>query len=121
MITLFEDIEEKVNMTFAHTSNEGEGRDSIDAGVAMINNALHFDDQKPIDFMNSPKLYISEECINLIFAMSTYTGADGQKGACKDPIDTLRFAYLKHCEYQPGWEEARKQGVRQSGNGGGCY
>lgn len=121
MITLFEDIEEKVNLSFAHTSNEGEGRDSIDAGVAMINDALYFDDTKPIDFMNSPKLYICEDCINLIFALSTYTGADGQKGACKDPVDTLRFAYLKHCEYQQGWEQARRSGISQINSGRGCY
>jgi hypothetical protein len=121
MITLFEDIEEKVNMTFLHTSNEGEGRDSIDAGVSMINNALHVDDQKPISYMNSPKLFICEDCTNLIFAMSTYTGADGQKGACKDPIDVLRMPFLKHCEYQEGWEAARKTGIRRGGSGGGIY
>lgn len=122
MITLFEDIEEKVGLTFAHTSNEGEGRDSIDAGVAMINDALYYDDQKPLSLMNSPKLYICDDCVNLIFALSTYTGADGQKGACKDPIDTLRFAFLKHCEYQEGWEAIRRgHGKASARTGGGIY
>jgi len=121
MITLFEDIEDKANLIFAHTSNEGEGRDSIDAGVSMINDALYFDDSKPVDFMNCPKLYICEDCINLIFSLATYTGADGQKGACKDPIDCLRFFYLKRCEYQQGWEEARRGGGTGYASGGGVY
>jgi phage terminase large subunit-like protein len=121
MITLFEDIEQKVNLVFAHTSNEGEGRDSIDAGVAMINDALYFDDQKPLSLMNSPKLYICEDCLNLIFALATYTGSDGQKGACKDPVDCLRFAYLKRLEYQPGWDDARQRGRAAVAMGGGVY
>ncbi len=37
------------------------------------------------------KLYISEACKNVIFALQYYTGADGQKGACKEAIDCLRY------------------------------
>jgi hypothetical protein len=38
-------------------------------------------------------LMIAEGCINLRWALSNWTGADGDKGACKDPIDCLRWFY----------------------------
>lgn len=37
------------------------------------------------------RLFVSERCKNTIFALSYYTGADGQRGACKEPIDCLRY------------------------------
>lgn len=39
------------------------------------------------------KLYISAACKNTIFALQHMTGADGQKGACKEPIDCLRYGF----------------------------
>lgn len=65
--------------------------DDIGEGVISIQNALDYDEAQPISFFNKPKLLISSECHNLIFAMQTWTGQDGQKGACKDPIDCLRY------------------------------
>jgi hypothetical protein len=37
-------------------------------------------------------LFVSEECRNLIDCLRMWTGADGLKGAAKDPIDLLRYA-----------------------------
>lgn len=37
------------------------------------------------------KMYVAKSCINTIFALQHFTGADGQKGACKDLIDCLRY------------------------------
>ena len=37
------------------------------------------------------RLFVSERCKNTLFALSYYTGADGQRGACKEPIDCLRY------------------------------
>lgn len=37
------------------------------------------------------KLKVARSCVNVIFALQHYTGADGQKGACKDFIDCLRY------------------------------
>lgn len=66
--------------------------DNITEGVNAINAWLEYDDAKPISMDNEPVLYISEECRNLIDCMRMWTGADGQKGAAKDPIDLLRYA-----------------------------
>jgi phage terminase large subunit-like protein len=68
--------------------------DGIDEGIAMVNSALSYNPEKPIDARNQPRLYISEKCKNTIYALQTYTGADGKKGAAKDPVDALKFVVL---------------------------
>jgi phage terminase large subunit-like protein len=73
---------------------------SIDEGVAIINDWLGYDKTRPIDALNQPKLFVSWDCENLIFALKEWTGADGQKGACKDPIDTLRYLAVMNPTYE---------------------
>jgi len=68
--------------------------DGIDEGIAMVNSALSYNPEKPIDARNQPRLYISEKCKNTIYALQTYTGADGKKGAAKDPVDAIKFVVL---------------------------
>jgi hypothetical protein len=65
--------------------------DQIDEGVTLINNLFSFDDRQPLSVLNEPRLFISETCANTIFAVKTWTGADGRHGATKDPIDLLRY------------------------------
>jgi phage terminase large subunit-like protein len=82
----------------------------IEEGVALINDLLSYRQDAPLDFENAPKLYVSDACKNLIFALRTWTGADGEKGASKDPVDCLRYAVkhglehvdLVNTEYRPG-------------------
>jgi hypothetical protein len=64
---------------------------SIDQGVAIINDWLFYDQSKPVNYINQPKLFVSEKCDNLIYCMKEWTGQDGDKGATKDPIDCLRY------------------------------
>jgi hypothetical protein len=63
----------------------------IEEGVALINDALAHDPGQPLSILNEPKLYISKRCENLIYSLREWTGADGEKGASKDPIDCLRY------------------------------
>jgi hypothetical protein len=114
MVTLIEQLEAECGLTFYPTCSGT--RESIDGGVDMINDALFYDPEKPVDFFNRPRLYISEACQSLIFALSTWTGEDGQKGATKDPIDCLRFLFLANCEFVA----ARGSGVNER-RGGGVY
>lgn len=44
-----------------------------------------------IDLLAHNKIKFSSNCHNLIFAFENFTGTDGQKGACKDPLDALRY------------------------------
>lgn len=63
----------------------------IESGVAIINDMLFYDQEKPMTILNEPRLYISEDCPNLIYALREWTNLDGDKGACKDPVDVLRY------------------------------
>ncbi len=84
-------IDEMADLGMLFTATPG---DSIDEGVSMINDALSYNPEKPVDARNQPKLYISESCKNVIYALQTYTAADGKKGATKDFIDLLRYVCL---------------------------
>jgi hypothetical protein len=110
--TLFEEFDD-VGMMFYETGADVKA--SIDAGVEMINAALHYNAEQPlVDVINCPRLFVSSRCRNLIFALKTWTGRDGGKGATKDPVDCLRYFFLKHCVYV-----AEQQGTMATG--GGCY
>ncbi len=70
------------------------GRDGlyhILEGVNLINEWLCYDPDKEISQLNSPQLYISDKCGNLIECLKMWTGAQGNSGASKDFIDLLRY------------------------------
>jgi hypothetical protein len=64
--------------------------DPIDEGVSLINSLLDFDTENG----KEAKLYISAECKAVIFALKVWSGRDEKLGACKDPIDCLRYMAL---------------------------
>ena len=86
--TLIEEMEE-VGMTFLPTPGE-----NIDEGVDMINTALDYDASRPVDALNEPRLYVVGDCENTIYALQEWTGTDGRHGACKDPVDNVRYAMM---------------------------
>lgn len=92
-VTLLEQFDD-IGLTFLPTPG-----DDIAEGVQMLNDLLYYDENKPIDFFNKPKLRIADSCKNTIFAFQTWTGADGQKGATTDPIACARYAALADCQY----------------------
>lgn len=75
------------------------GRGGGDGSLRMINDKLFYDNKRPIDHTNQPKLYVVETCPNVSYALKEWTGKDGQHGACKDPIDDLRMFVLSGSEY----------------------
>lgn len=83
----------------------------VEEGKGMINDALSYDDQLPLNVLNSPKLFISRKCQNTIYCLRTWTGLDGERGASKDPIDCLRYALKSGIEFI-GAERMRSTGVR---------
>jgi hypothetical protein len=77
-----------------------------DGSIELINTALSYDEKLPIgEFspvlgrINEPNLMITDQCPNTIYALKTWTGKDGGHGACKDPIDCIRGAYLSELDY----------------------
>ena len=71
----------------------------VDQRIAAINSDLSYDSTKPMTAMNEPKLYIADDCHNLIWCLSEHTGRDGQKGASKDPIDCLGMLLISKVEH----------------------
>jgi len=71
----------------------------VDQRMAAINSALSFDGSKPLTPINEPKLYIVDDCQNLIMSLSEHVGSDGQKGASKDPIDCLGMLLTSRLEH----------------------
>lgn len=75
----------------------------IDEGVQAVNNDLSYNLDDPISAINEPKIYVSEDCPNLIYSLREWTNEDGDKGACKDPVDTLRYLIsMEPCYVPPG-------------------
>lgn len=66
----------------------------IEEGVTMINDLLDYNPEQPIDSLNTPRLFVHEDCKNLRFALSVWTGRDGKTSASKDFVDVLRYYCL---------------------------
>lgn len=91
LIEAFEDLE----LDFLPAPGEHEKE-----GITAVNNALGgYDPNQPIGPGNSPELFISRDCGNVIWTLENYTGKDGPKGASKDVADVLRYAELAELEY----------------------
>jgi phage terminase large subunit-like protein len=85
----------------------------ITEGVNLINELLDYNEDLPIDAMNEPALYISEDCQQVIDCLRIWTGAAGEKGASKDFIDLLRYAVTEDLNHVSTEEMAV--------HGGGTY
>ena len=99
-LTLIEQMSE-LEMEFLAASGK-----EIDEGTTLVNDLLDYDEDVAIgEFsprlarVNEPRLFISENCPNTIYAVREWTGKDKQHGACKDPVDLLRYASLAGLEY----------------------
>ena len=71
----------------------------IDNGLMLIKSLLKYDDNKPLDSMNSPKIYFSDRCQNIIYAMSEYTAKGGKDENTKDCIDVIRYLAVSNIQY----------------------
>jgi hypothetical protein len=68
----------------------------IREGVIRTNEFLAWNSDQPLcRGINAPRLFVSERCQQLIWALQNWTGEDGDSGACKDFIDDLRYLVLE--------------------------
>ena len=74
----------------------------LEEGVAVLNDWFSYDQNEPISTVNQPKLFISEECKNLMWSLREWTGIDNEKGASKDPIDALRYIAVMQPDFTGG-------------------
>ena len=97
--TLIEQLDDD-GMSFMASKSEKQIFSGSESGsIRLISDALYYDESKPIDHLNQPHLYVLNTCPNIIYALLNWTGRDGQRGACKDPIDLLRMAELSDLNY----------------------
>lgn len=94
LLALSEDEKEDEPMSFIPAAGV-----PVPQREAAINDALAYDVTKEITVFNEPKLYIVEDCYNLVHCLEQHTGKDGQKGATKDPIDCLGMALTSPIEW----------------------
>lgn len=94
-ITLIDDFDE-IGLSFEAAPGDGV-RDTIE-GEASINAALAFNAKEDGSYFNRPHFFLADNMVNSIFALMTYTGADGSKGAVKDWVDLYRYYFRSHCE-----------------------
>ena len=87
----------------------------IDDGLQALISKMSWDTSKAMDSVNRPKFYVSEECGNIIAALSEYTGEGGLKEAWKDPVDVLRYAAIA------GIDHVDSKHFKTTRQGGGGY
>jgi hypothetical protein len=63
----------------------------VDHGLQLITDRLGYDTEKEVGPLNSPRLFISDQCLNLIECLKNYTGTGGEQEVWKDFIDCLRY------------------------------
>ena len=73
-----------------------------DEGLGVVNELLDWNQEQPLmPVLNAPKLFVCEDCQQVIWMFSNFTGRAGAKGACKDFADLVRYmalAKLSHVE-----------------------
>lgn len=80
----------------------------IDEGVQVLIDLLSYDDKRPVDALNRPRLYISEDCKNILECWKMWTGQDGQTGASKDFVDLGRYGVTAGIGDVAGMDAVRK-------------
>jgi phage terminase large subunit-like protein len=106
-VTLIEqwaDLDAEHSLSFEPAS----GRQTTETGdtwKAMVQAALEIDPR-----LNAPRLMVAPACGNAIFSLRNWTGLDKEKGACKDPVDALKYFLLADAE----WIAPRPPGAPQA-------
>lgn len=71
----------------------------VENGLQLLNNLFSYDQDKPLDSVNAPRIYISDQCQNFIYACSEYTAKGGSGEATKDPVDCGRYLAVSNIEH----------------------
>lgn len=85
----------------------------IKAGYTAVNELLFWERDKPLSPINAPKLYVCEECRQVRWMFSNFTGMGGEKAGGKDFADLARGMALADLQY---FENNEMQS-----SGGGSY
>lgn len=74
----------------------------IDDGLNHVNDLLDYDENSEVvSCVNEPRLFVTENCEQLVWCLTNYTGRGGEDGASKDFADLARYmaqTELRHVE-----------------------
>lgn len=80
-------------------------------GLNLISELLRYDADRPLaPGFNAPRLYVTRRAAQVIWALNNFTGMGGEDGACKDPIDCLRYGALADLQYMNPTAKQYKKG-----------
>ncbi len=57
----------------------------------MIKDLLDYKRDESGNITRPPRLYVTDNCKQVIWMLENYTGKAGETGASKDPCDTVRY------------------------------
>ncbi len=53
---------------------------------------LEYNEEQPVcPVLNEPKLYVADNCRQIMWMFENYTSLGGEEGGCKDPADLVRY------------------------------
>jgi len=87
---------------------DAEINDSLHDGHSAVRAALYYDPDKPIDYTNKPKVFVSDACWNVHTALMNYTWNDKKSKELasevphekwKDFVDVVRYTVIKNPVY----------------------
>lgn len=88
----------------------------VENGLQLLNNLFSYDQEKPLDSVNAPRIYISDRCMNFIYACSEYTAKGGSGEATKDPIDVARYLAVSNVEHFDSRKHTAAEAYGQTGS-----
>jgi hypothetical protein len=72
----------------------------IDDGIAEVSELLDWDMERPFcPLLNEPRLYVTRNCEQVIWALQNYTARGGEKAGCKDFSDLLRYMAMEKLRF----------------------
>jgi hypothetical protein len=86
----------------------------LSIGYTHVNTMLHWDRDKPLSWPdNAPRLYVAEDCQQVIWMFTNFTGLGGNKAGGKDFADLVRGMALADLQYyesneMQSWEPKRR-------------
>jgi len=101
LVELFAELgkDEETGRDLALDFEKASGRQAAGDGT----NWIDFIQAKLVPDKGNPitPVMVAHTCRNTIFALQTWTGEDGPKGATKDPVDCTKYFFLSDPQYIP--------------------
>jgi hypothetical protein len=109
-LTLKQEFSE-VDIDFMDSYTISEVGAEVETGILKVKDALRYNDKKPIDALNQPKLRVTDNCTNTIHALERWSRdpkSGKPKEEYKDGCDDVRYLVMANPEvYKPvDWDIA---------------